>query len=143
MKVSDILRSKGPEVETLRLGQSISSAMQILMDKGIGAVVVCDSKEEVVGILSERDIVRVITQKGPTAIGSPVSEVMTSKVISCSPENTVKEIMTMMTQKRFRHMPVIDNGKLRGVISIGDVVKSQLTEKELEINVMRDLIRTR
>ncbi|MEE8393883.1 MAG: CBS domain-containing protein [Rhodospirillales bacterium] len=140
MKILDILQQKSDDVETLRIGQSVGVAMKILIDKGVGAVVVCNSNGGVVGILSERDIIRIITRKGPAAVGQEVSEAMTSKVISCSPDNTVKEVMAVMTQKRFRHMPVISNGKLIGVISIGDVVKSQLTDRDLEVNVVRDFL---
>ncbi len=140
MKILDILQQKSDDVETLRIGQSVGVAMKILIDKGVGAVVVCNSNGGVVGILSERDIIRIITRKGPAAVGQEVSEAMTSKVISCSPDNTGKEVMAVMTQKRFRHMPVISNGKLIGVISIGDVVKSQLTDRDLEVNVVRDFL---
>lgn len=140
MTVAAILKGKGHETITARHDALLNDICETLAKKKIGAVVVCDGDNSIEGIVSERDVVRVIGTQGVSALQLPVSSVMTKDVITCLEENSVNEVMAKMTQGRFRHMPVVKDGKLTGVISIGDVVKHKIAQVELEAEQMRNYI---
>jgi CBS domain-containing protein len=142
MTVSAILSRKGHDVVTIEPTATMHDAVKILGTRRIGAVVVTGADQHVVGILSERDIVRTLALQGPGALATPVSEAMTRKVVTCGESETIAEIMERMTSGHFRHVPVLDQGRLVGIVSIGDVVKWRLEEMERESNAMRDYIRT-
>ena len=128
MSVSAILAQKGRDVVTAEAGDSLEAISKVLAEKKIGAAVVLDSKGKVCGIASERDIVRQVAKQGAKALSQPVSDCMTHKVVSCSEHDTIDLAMEKMTQGRFRHLPVMENGKLSGIISIGDVVKRKIEQ---------------
>ena len=137
MTVETILRQKGTEVSTIEPEASIRRAADLLRVKNIGALVVTSGKA-VLGLISEREIVRAFSRYGE-AIGSmPVKEIMRYGMITVSPEEGVSRVMKLMTHHRVRHMPVLRDGELAGIISIGDVVKSRLDDLELESSVLRD-----
>jgi CBS domain-containing protein len=141
MNVNSILSSKGASVATIEPTATLAAATAILAEKRIGALVVTGAEGRVVGILSERDVVRAIA-KGESAMRAPLSEVMTRKVVTCRPNDSVTTIMEQMTAGKFRHLPVVEDGKLAGIVSIGDVVKYRLSEMEQEQNALRDYIQT-
>jgi CBS domain-containing protein len=140
MTVAAILKSKGTHVETVRPDTTLRVAAWGLTLKGIGALVVSRDDERVLGIVSERDIVRALTDHGPDVVRLSVSEVMTTAVKTCSPNDSITAVMARMTRDRIRHLPVVDGGRLGGIISIGDVVKYRLDELELEANILRDTL---
>jgi CBS domain-containing protein len=140
MTVAAILKTKGTHVETIRPDSTLRMAALNLKVKGIGALVVSRDDERVLGILSERDIVRALTDHGPDVVRVPVSEVMTTTVKTCSPGDSITAVMARMTRDRIRHLPVIQDGRLAGIVSIGDVVKYRLDELELEANILRDTL---
>jgi CBS domain-containing protein len=140
MTVNAILKAKGGDVVTVGPDESIQSVAALLSARRIGAVVVVDSSERVVGVLSERDIVRGVAERGAAALELPARSLMTGDVITCGRDETVGEIMSLMTARRFRHLPVVEGGRLVGMISIGDVVKSHVAEKELEAESLRRYI---
>lgn len=140
MHVSAILKEKGDRTVTIQPNASISDAANLLAAEKIGAVVVTDDDGGVVGILSERDIVRGLSSKGIALMSQAVSEVMTSAVVTCEPDAAIEELMRNMTSHRIRHLPVIDDGRLSGVISIGDVVKFRLDELEAENTQLHEYI---
>ena len=142
MTVKEILSHKGDDVVTADPHASIADAVKLLAARRIGAVVVTGADRRIVGILSERDIVRALADKGPAALVAPVAEVMTRKVDTCSLNQTVSELMEQMTAGKFRHVPVVDQGRLVGIISIGDVVKSRVQQMEQESAALKDYIRT-
>jgi CBS domain-containing protein len=144
MKVATILAAKGERVETIRPDRQITVAAARLRDARIGALVVSADGQDVKGIISERDIVRGIAERGAAALELTVRNLMTPKVITCTPDDSVTHLMKLMTSKRIRHVPVIAaDGELRGIVSIGDVVKNRLEELELEATVLRDAYITR
>lgn len=140
MKVRDILAAKGRRTVTIRPDATIATAVHRLALERIGALVVSEDGNAIAGILSERDIVRALAQEGGAIMGTDrrVAEIMTVGVATCQPEDNVKAIMAEMTRRRFRHLPVVENGRLAGIVSIGDVVKSRLEEMELETVVLRE-----
>ena len=138
MKVSDILGSKGNAVATIRPEASISTVVRRLRLEGIGAMVVSEDSVQVVGIISERDIVRGLAEDGADLLEKRVLDLMTSPVKTCTLDAKIKEIMAVMTRSRIRHLPVVEDSRLVGIISIGDVVKNRLEEVELEADVLRD-----
>lgn len=140
MKVAEILQVKGSDVYAISTTSSVNEAVDILGQKNIGAVLVKNEQERLAGILSERDIVRLLHQKGVEAISAPVSACMTPEPYCCSPHTTVDELMAEMTAKRIRHMPVIEDGALIGMISIGDVVKRKIEETEKEAAALKEYI---
>ena len=140
MKVEQILRVKGTGVFAVRPDDSIAEAVDVLNDKNIGAVVVRDDGGAVVGILSERDIVRRLGRHGSEALGMKVSECMTGEVHTCELEASVDELMAMMTDRRVRHLPVTEGGQVVGVVSIGDVVKRKIEEAEQEAAALKEYI---
>ncbi|HUN95764.1 MAG TPA: CBS domain-containing protein [Bradyrhizobium sp.] len=141
MTVRGILDAKGHHVESVEPGAKLSAAIRTLGARKIGALLVMD-KGHIEGILSERDIVRVLGERGAAVLDEPVSDAMTRKVISCKPSDTVSAIMEMMTLGKFRHLPVIHDGSVVGLISIGDIVKQRVQEYEKEQEALRDYIKT-
>ncbi len=132
--VKDILKSKGREIVNVSPDATLLAALEVMANKNVGAVLVLDSKGALAGIFSERDFVRKIIIKGRAMETTLVKEIMTSRVLYVSPETTVSDCMSLMTEKRIRHLPVLEDGKPVGVVSIGDVVKELLREQELVIN---------
>lgn len=141
MTVRSVLNTKGHQVVSVEPDVKLSAAIKLLSERKIGAVLVM-SESRIEGILSERDIVRVLGERGASVLEEPVRNTMTRKVVSCREIDTVSEIMEMMTTGKFRHLPVIENGKVVGLISIGDVVKSRVQEYEREQEALRDYIKT-
>jgi CBS domain-containing protein len=140
MKVREILKGKGSRVVTVAPHSSIHDLARRLRLEGIGAAVVSQDGQRVDGIVSEREIVRSLAEHGTRLLDKPVSDIMLVGVVTCKAEDSVKEVMRRMTLHRARHLPVIENGKLTGIVSIGDVVKSRLDDMELETNVLRDYL---
>jgi CBS domain-containing protein len=141
MTVRAILDTKGHDVQSVEPDAKLSSAVKMLGERKIGAVLVM-SKGRIEGILSERDIVRVLGERGAAVLDEPVSAVMTRKVVSCKQSDTVAAIMEMMTLGKFRHLPVLETERVVGLISIGDIVKWRVREYELEQEALRDYIKT-
>jgi CBS domain-containing protein len=142
MTVSTILATKGHDVVTIEPNASIAAAAELLAKKRIGAIVILGVDRRIVGILSERDIVRAIAERGAYALSEPVSVVMTRSVSTCTEAEMVISVMERMSAGKFRHMPVVDQGRLVGVVSIGDVVKHRLHAMERDSAAMRDYITT-
>lgn len=140
MKVENILQSKGAKVHTVEVTAKIAEAVRLLCEHNIGAIVVVDSNNSVVGILSERDIVRRMQTDSATVMLETIKTCMTSNPITCGTEATVNELMHTMSERRIRHIPVIDDSRLVGLISIGDVVKRKIMEAEQEAAALRDYI---
>jgi CBS domain-containing protein len=139
--VSDLLKHKGHTIVSIVPSETLESAARLLTEKRIGAVVVLDRRGKLCGILSERDIVRAIADKGlAAALTMRVEDMMTKEVRTCQPSEAVKDLMKMMTLRRHRHVPVVDaSGELVGLVSIGDAVKARLDEQASEVAVLRDL----
>jgi CBS domain-containing protein len=142
MSVARILAGKGHDVVTTQPHRTLMEAAQLLGEKGIGAVVVADASRQVLGILSERDIVRAISRNGAAALDQAVSKYMTAKVFTVGEDAAVETVMETMTNGRFRHVPVVTEGKLVGLVSIGDVVKHHVNEIENEHRALREYIAT-
>lgn len=142
MSVEKILADKGRNVVTIGPDGTLAEAARTLHEHRIGAVVVVDGGEAVLGIISERDLVNAVAEWGAVALNGPVSARMTRNVITCGPGAGIDEIMGLMTARKFRHVPIVDGGRLTGIISIGDVVKHRLAEVEAEHAAMRDYIAT-
>jgi CBS domain-containing protein len=142
MTVRSILDTKGHQVESIQPGAKLSAAVKVLGEKRIGAVLVLNVAGNIEGILSERDIVRVLSERGAAVLDEPVSNVMTRKVVSCRQSDTVSGIMEMMTLGKFRHLPVVEDAKVVGLISIGDIVKWRVQEYEREQEALREYIKT-
>ena len=141
MTVGSILETKGHQIVHVTPDDKLSVAVKLLSERKIGAVLVM-SGQHMDGILSERDIVRVIGERGAAALDEKVEAVMTRKVISCKPTDSVGAIMEKMTSGKFRHLPVVEDDKIVGLISIGDVVKTRVAEFEHEQEALRDYIAT-
>lgn len=142
MTVARILADKGRNVTSIEPEASLRDAADLLAAQGIGAVLVLDAARTLVGILSERDVVRAISRRGPEVLRDDVRFHMTRDVTSCTTTAAVNELMALMTASKFRHVPVVENGKVLGVISIGDVVKFRLAEIESEHQALREYIAT-
>ncbi|MGA2940725.1 MAG: CBS domain-containing protein [Xanthobacteraceae bacterium] len=142
MTVSIILAGKGRDVVTIEPNATLAGAVELLAEKRIGAVVIVGADRRIVGILSERDIVRALAEQGRKALDEPVSAAMTRKVSTCHERETISSIMERMTLGKFRHVPVVDQGRLAGIISIGDVVKHRLSEVERDSAALREYILT-
>ena len=140
--VNVILADKGREVVTIEPHASLAEAVHLLAGKRIGAAIIVSADRRVAGIISERDIVRALAERGAAALDEPVSQTMTRKVVTCNESETVATIMERMTAGKFRHMPVVDQGRLIGLVSIGDIVKHRVQEMEHESVAMRDYIMT-
>jgi CBS domain-containing protein len=137
--VKDILDDKGHEVWTISPDAKVISALKLMAEKSIGALVVMDGKK-LRGILSERDYARKIMLQGKSSLDTLVKEIMTSQVLGVSLEATVEECMALMTKKRIRHLPVVEKGKLLGLVSIGDVVKSVISQQKIAIEHLQNYI---
>ncbi len=140
MNVAVILKQKGRAVTTVSPSTTLLEVAGKLAAKKIGAIVVVGARGEVSGIVSERDIIRALAEHGPECLKRPVSESMTRHVVTCQEADTLDELMAMMTARRFRHLPVVTDASLVGIISIGDVVKHHVAEVEMEATAMRDYI---
>jgi CBS domain-containing protein len=140
MSVSSILKVKGRDVVPASPDQTLAEAATILADRRIGSLVIIDKAGALVGILSERDIVRAVARKGGDALSHPVSHYMTMRVEVARENDLIQAIMEKMTAGKFRHMPVVENSRVVGMISIGDVVKHRLAEMEAEAEAMRSYI---
>lgn len=138
MKVASILKRKGPDVVTVRPDVTIAAAARELVGKGIGALVVSEDGRTMLGLLSERDIVNGLALYGARIVDLRVGDVMARRVVTCTPEDTVTRVMAEMTQHRARHLPVTEGGVVRGIVSIGDVVKHRLEDLETEANILRE-----
>lgn len=137
MNVAAILKGKGRAVATARPETTLQAVMEKLTAKRIGALVIVGASGQVVGIISERDIIRAIAENGAECLQRPVSEFMTREVVTCSEADTLEELMAIMTAGRFRHIPVVEDGALVGIVSIGDVVKHHIAEVEMEASALR------
>ena len=142
MKVSAILKDKGDKVVTANPDDTVASVAELLKREGIGAVIVTGAGGSVAGILSERDIVRAIPAKGSDLLESRAADLMTRDVITCTPDMDVDDVRKLMTEGRFRHVPVLVDGRLAGIVSVGDVVKQRLDELEAETGALRSYIST-
>jgi CBS domain-containing protein len=138
MKISSIIESKGGEVITINAQANLKAAANVMHDRGIAAVVALKDPK-VVGVLSERDIVAALSEHGPSAGSIQIKDVLRQQLISIAPADTIKQAMSLMTYRHVRHLPVIDEGALKGIVSLGDIVKYRLEELEMETNVLRDL----
>lgn len=142
MTVRSILAGKGNAVETIAPSATLSTAVKRLAARNIGALVVVDQNQQLIGVISERDIVQELAARGPGALDQKIGEVMTHKIIVCGLGDMIQTVMERMTEGKFRHMPVIDQNRLVGIVSIGDVVKLRLEEMEREQSALRDYIQT-
>ena len=142
MTISKILAEKGRKIVSIEPAATLQSAATLLAEKRIGAVLILGADRRIIGILSERDIVRAIGERGTAALEEPVSQTMTRKVSTCTEGETLVCIMERMTDGKVRHVPVVDQGRVIGIVSIGDVVKHRLQEMEHDSAAMRDYILT-
>jgi CBS domain-containing protein len=140
MRVTDILRQKGDEVATIAPSATLAEAAQVLSVRRIGALVVSEGADRIDGILSERDIVRQLAEWGPSALETSVVDAMTAEVLTCAKSDSVDSLMAMMTEHRIRHLPVAEEGRLAGLVSIGDVVKRRVEELEVERQQLTEYI---
>ena len=142
VQIAQLLRHKGAEVATIDGARDVRSALALLAEHGIGALVVSADGRRIDGILSERDIARGLHERGAELLAHPVSDVMTPDVHTCMPGATVTDLAQLMTEQRVRHVPVVEDGALVGIVSIGDVVKARLDELETERRQLVDYIQT-
>ncbi len=143
MNISDVLRRKGSQVTTVLDTARVAEAVGIFAERKLGAVVVLDRWTKIAGIFSERDLVNALARQGAPALDLEVSALMTRAVITCAPDDRVDAILGRMTMNRIRHLPVLEDGRLAGIVSIGDLVHQRLGEKELEAGVLLDIARMR
>ena len=142
MRIASLLQSKGAFVATIAPGQTLEEVLAALAEHGVGALVVTDDGEHITGIVSERDVVRALHRRGVEVLTEPVSAVMTAEVRTCTPEETIEALMALMTEQRIRHVPVVENDKLAGIVSIGDLVKERMGELERENSAIVEYIQT-
>ncbi|OLT17746.1 histidine kinase [Actinomadura sp. CNU-125] len=140
MRIRDILRRKGGTVVTVPPDDTVRELLAVLAEHNVGAAVVSADGETIAGIASERDVVRRLHEHGADLLGRPVSDIMTAEVRSCAPGDLVEDLRRTMTEHRFRHMPVVEDGRLAGIVSIGDVVKSAIDKLESEREHLVDYI---
>jgi len=141
MKVSEVLKAKGDLVFTVSPDETLTKVLETLTGEHIGALIVCDQNGKVTGVISERDILYGLAKYGSQILSKPVKDIMTSDVNACSPQDTMFKAMSMMTGRRLRHLPILDDaGKLRGIISVGDAVKAHIEEIEAEAKALREYI---
>ena len=140
MLVSQILKHKGDLVFTASPNETVAAAAALLHSRGVGAMVIVDEQDKVIGILSERDIVRVVAEKGAGALTLSISSCMSREVIFAAPTETVQSLLERMTDRRIRHLPVLKDGRLSGLVSIGDLVKSKIAESEAEAENLKAYI---
>lgn len=139
MKVQEILAHKGGDVMTVQPTETVGTLSHRLRMARVGALIVSEDGVHMKGIVSERDIVGCVAEHGAEALGKPVSSIMSARVVTCTASDNISSIARIMTENRVRHVPVLDGGRLVGVVSIGDIVKHRLDEVELESRVLRDL----
>ncbi|PSR64602.1 MULTISPECIES: CBS domain-containing protein [Nocardia] len=132
MRISEVLRNKGADVVTIATEATVDRLLAVLAEHNVGAVVVCGAGGALDGIVSERDVVRCLHRQGAQLLDRPVSDIMTAIVHTCSPEDRVESLRATMTEHRIRHLPVVDHGRMVGIVSIGDVVKSAISELQDE-----------
>ena len=137
--VSDILNSKGHDVWAVKPDDTVFDSLQLMADKGVGALLVMDG-EKLAGIVTERDYARKVILEGKSSKNSTISDIMTKRVLCVAPERTIEECMALMTDKRARHLPVVDDGRVVGVLSIGDLVKAILSEQQVLIDQLQHYI---
>jgi CBS domain-containing protein len=142
MRISDVLRVKGADVVTVTPDTTVRHLLQVLAEHGIGAVVVSVDGTSVDGIVSERDVVRAFAQRGAAVMSEPVTEIYTAEVRTVAPDTSLDDVMRLMTEHRMRHAPVLVDGALSGLVSIGDVVKHRMDELETERTALSDYITT-
>jgi len=140
MTVARIIKQKGTDTVSVRPDTPLTEAIQLLSKNNIGALVVSEDGFSVAGILSERDIIRGLAKSGAAFLEQPVRTLMTSAVKTCSPQDTTMNLLARMTEQRIRHMPVVEDGRLAGIVSIGDVVKLRLDDLATDVESMRDYI---
>lgn len=140
MRIADVLRSKGSDVATVRPEATVRDLLTGLAEANIGAMVVVGSAGVIAGMVSERDVVRRLYEQGPSILESPVAKIMTPAVATCGLDSSVDELSEMMTTNRVRHIPVLVDGRLAGIVSIGDVVKSRLEELQSEHELLQAYI---
>lgn len=140
MNVEQLLNGKGREVASVQPHRTLAEAIHLLSQKRIGALVVTGADGALLGVISERDIVRALGDGGASALDHAVSRAMTSKVVTCREKTSIDELMETMTTGRFRHIPVVEDGRVCGIVSIGDVVKHRVAAIEAESQAMRDYI---
>jgi CBS domain-containing protein len=138
--VLDVLKHKGDSVVTVVADQTIASVVGVLTRNKIGAAPVADRDGQLIGIISERDIIRGLAESGDEVLALAVDRLMTREVVTCSLQDSVVWLMEVMTNQRIRHLPVVQNGRLRGIVSIGDVVKQRLAEAQFELDELRRYI---
>jgi CBS domain-containing protein len=138
--IEHILRRKGSDVLTAAADDPLTDAIASLADRNVGALVVTDGDGAIVGILSERDVVRSLAHRGAGTLQGTVGDLMTTDVTTCGPRATVDELMTTMTDRRIRHIPVVDGQRLTGIVSIGDIVKTRIGELETEAETLHDYL---
>ena len=143
MLISDILQSKGSNVVKIHTADSVALAVRCLVEHRIGALVVEDRWMKPVGIFTERDFINAIARDGSAVLGLAVQQLMSTPIVSCHSSDRVDAVLATMTTARIRHLPVIENKELKGIVSIGDLVKHRLDEKELEASVLLDISRMR
>ncbi len=143
MKVLDLLSAKGRDVATISAERSVADAVAMLKERGVGALVVTGLDQPLAGILSERDVVRALAERGGAVLDERVADLMTSDVTTCEESTTVTDLMGLMTARRIRHIPVLDEGRVVGVVSIGDVVKARFDELEGEKRDLLDYVSAR
>lgn len=143
MRISSLLEQKGSSVVTIAKEATVAEAVQALERHGIGALIVSDDGSHIDGILSERDVVRALGHHGGDLLDHPVHTIMTANVVTCAPDNDVESLMSAMTDNRVRHVPVVIDGKLAGLVSIGDVVKSRIGELEKDRKELEEYITAR
>jgi CBS domain-containing protein len=142
MIVESLLKTKGTSVYTIERRKQLSETVRLLADKRIGAAVVVDQVGALCGVLSERDVVQAIARQGSPALSRPVSDFMSVEVVTCRLHDTVDALMELMTKRRIRHLPVVEDGAIRGIVSIGDVVKWRIAETVMEAEALREYIAT-
>ena len=140
MRVKDVLRNKGPVVVTVRPDATCRALLALLAERNIGAVVVSEDGVTVGGIVSERDVVRRLNDRGDAILDGPVSDIAVWQVSTCALDDHVDELCTTMTQRRIRHLPVVDHGRLVGIVSIGDMVKSRIDQLEFDRQNLIDYV---
>ena len=139
MKIKDILAKKGRSVKWVRPAESLDTLCHRLRIENLGALIVSENGVQILGIVSERDVVACIAARGAEAVHAKVSDIMTARVVTCSEDEPIGRIARNMSDHRFRHIPVVENGAITAVVSIGDIVKNRLDEVELEAGVLRDI----
>ena len=143
MLVSDVLRTKGHHVERIHPTDSVDAAVRKLAEHRIGALVVEDRWMKPVGIFSERDFINAVAREGAAVLGFQVQQLMSTPMLTCRASDRIDAVLATMTMSRIRHLPVLEDKELKGIVSIGDLVKHRLDEKELEASVLRDIQRMR